>query len=68
MNRFNLQQQTECCYDGLPADERPVIGITANYGEQTAKLAEGYYKQVVEAGGIPLIIPPFTIHQALSPL
>ena len=60
MNRFNLQQQTDQCYDGFPADERPVIGITANYGEQTAKLAEGYYKQVLAAGGLPLIIPPFT--------
>ena len=68
MNRFDLQQQTERCYDGFPADERPVIGITANYGEQTAKLAEGYYKQVVAAGGIPLIIPPFTLHQAPSTL
>lgn len=65
MNRFDLQQQTERCYDGFPADERPVIGITANYGEQTAKLAEGYYKQVVAAGGIPLIIPPLTSHPSL---
>ena len=65
MNRFDLQQQTEHCYDGFPADERPVIGITANYGEQTAKLAEGYYKQVVAAGGIPLIIPPLTSHPSL---
>ena len=37
---------------------RPVIGITGNYGEQTCKLAETYYKQVVKAGGTPLIIPP----------
>ena len=65
MNRFDIQQQTERCYDGFPADERPVIGITANYGEQTAKLAEGYYKQVVAAGGIPLIIPPLTSHPSL---
>ena len=65
MNRFDLQQQTKCFYDGFPADRRPVIGITANYGEQTAKLAEGYYKQVVAAGGIPLIIPPLTSHHSL---
>ena len=65
MNRFNLQQQLASCYDGFPAEERPVIGITANYGEQTAKLAEGYYKQVVAAGGIPLIIPPLTSHPSL---
>ncbi len=58
MNRFNLQQQLDDCYNGFPVDERPVIGITANYGELTAKLAEGYYKQVMAAGGTPLIIPP----------
>ena len=39
---------------------RPVIGITGNYGEQTCKLAETYYKQVVKAGGTPLIIPPLS--------
>ena len=65
MNRFDLQQQTDKCYDGFPVDERPVIGITANYGEQTAKLAEGYYKQVVAAGGVPVILPPLTSHLSL---
>ena len=67
MNRFDLQQQTDKCYDGFPVDERPVIGITANYGEQTAKLAEGYYKQVVAAGGVPVILPPLTSHLSLLP-
>ena len=65
MNRFSIEQQTDCCYDDFPADERPVVGITANYGEQTAKLAEGYYKQVVAAGGIPFIIPPLASHSSL---
>ena len=36
----------------------PVIGITGNYGDQTCKLAEGYYKSVLKAGAIPIIIPP----------
>ena len=40
------------------AQRRPVIGITGNYGDLTCKLGEGYYKQVVAAGGVPLIIPP----------
>ena len=65
MNRFDLQQQTDCCYGGFPTDERPVIGITANYGEQNAKLAEGYYKQVLKAGGAPLIIPPDSNREVL---
>ena len=40
------------------AQRRPVIGITGNYGDLTCKLGEGYYKQAVAAGGVPLIIPP----------
>ena len=65
MNRFDLHQQTNCCYDDFPAGERPVVGITANYGEQNAKLAEGYYKQVLKAGGTPLIIPPDSNREVL---
>ena len=65
MNRFDLQQQTDHCYDGFPAAARPVIGITANYGEQNAKLGEGYYKQVLRAGGTPLIIPPDSNRETL---
>lgn len=58
-DRFSIQYHVEEAYSLFPLKERkPVIGITANYGEQTAKLAEGYYKQVAAAGGIPLIIPP----------
>lgn len=58
MNRFSLQHQLSNIYSQLHTEsQRPVIGITANYGEQTAKLAEGYYKQVEQAGGTPIIIP-----------
>ena len=65
MTRFDLQQQTDSCYNDLLTNKRPVIGITANYGEQNAKLGEGYYKQVVKAGGTPLIIPPDSNHEVL---
>ena len=37
---------------------RPVIGITANFGPAGAELAEGYYKSIERAGGVPLAIPP----------
>ena len=66
MNRYSLTHQTDSIYDQFPAAVRcPVIGITANYGEQTSKLAEGYYKQVALAGGTPLIIPPLSDRDAL---
>ena len=59
---FDWQAQLAAtAYASFPeAQERPVIGITANYGELTAKLAEGYYKSVWRAGGIPVIIPPIS--------
>ena len=65
MNRFSIQHHIEAFYRDFAADSlrRPVIGITANYGEGTAKLGEGYYKQVEAAGGTPLIIPPLCSHE-----
>ena len=42
------------------ATHRPLIGITGNYADQTLTLAEGYYRSVIEAGGIPVVIPPYT--------
>jgi microsomal dipeptidase-like Zn-dependent dipeptidase/gamma-glutamyl-gamma-aminobutyrate hydrolase PuuD len=61
MDRFNLNAQLQCFHCRFPAGKRqPVIGITGNYGEQTCKLGEGYYKQIIAAGGTPLIIPPTT--------
>ena len=65
MNRFSIQHHIEAFYRDFAADSlrRPVIGITANYGEGTAKLGEGYYKQVEAAGGTPLIIPPLSGHE-----
>ena len=56
---FDLEGYLREIYAQYPeGDEKPVIGITGNYGELTCKLAEGYYKSVVAAGGVPLIIPP----------
>lgn len=58
-DRFNWQSHLAKAYGAFPeAGRQPVIGITGNYGEQTCKLAEGYYKSVLRAGGVPVIIPP----------
>lgn len=58
-NRFDWQSQLATAYASFPeAQQKPVIGISGNYGEQTCKLAEAYYKSVVRAGGVPVIIPP----------
>ena len=60
-NRFDWQSQLAKAYTTFPeAPRKPVIGITGNYGELTCKLAEGYYKSIVRAGGVPVIIPPLS--------
>ena len=59
MMQFDLNAIMADMHQTFPvAQRRPVIGITGNYGDLTCKLGEGYYKQVVAAGGVPLIIPP----------
>ena len=59
MNRFNLQSHLNDVYAHFPeAEKRPIIGITGNYEDLTCKLGRGYYQSVVEAGGVPVVIPP----------
>ena len=67
MNEFSLSEQESKFY-AAPRQQSPhqsVIGITTNYGEQSAKLAEAYYLQVVRAGGVPLLIPPLPHREVL---
>ena len=60
-NRFDWQSQLATVFASFPeAQRRPVIGITSNYGENTCKLADGYYRSVQKAGGVPVIIPPLS--------
>ena len=59
MNKFDLQAQLEGIYARFPeASPKPVIGITGNYEDLTCKIGRGYYQSVVEAGGVPVVIPP----------
>ena len=56
---FDLRQILADLHSTFPVTtRRPVIGMTGNYGELTCKLKEGYYKQIIQAGGTPFIIPP----------
>lgn len=65
-DRFDWQSQLAEAYVSFPeAKCKPVIGITGNYGEQSCKLAEGYYKSVWQAGGVPVIIPPLNDSDAI---
>ena len=59
MQTFNLQSHLDNIYATFPeADHKPIIGITANFVDGDAALRDRYYKQIVSAGGVPVIIPP----------
>ena len=44
---------------------RPIIGITGNFGAKGCELAQGYYESVLQAGGIPMVLPPYDDKEAL---
>ena len=59
MQNYNLQSHLDAIYSASAVPEySPVIGITANYEGCDAMLRDFYYKQVVRAGGTPVVIPP----------
>lgn len=59
MSNYSIDSRLQKAYERFPEAEcRPVIGITANHTDIDATVREYYHKQVVAAGGIPVIIPP----------
>ena len=57
----HLLDWEKCYYDiasrNGEAGHRPVVGITANFGEYGSQLAEAYYESVRMAGGVPVVVP-----------
>jgi len=65
-HKFDLQGLFNDVYARFPeASPKPVIGITGNYEDLTCKIGRGYYQSVVEAGGVPVIIPPVADEQVI---
>ena len=63
---FDVCGEYKSLHSRFPVGEKsPVIGITANYRDGNAAVAEAYYASVLEAGGTPLIIPPYANRNAL---
>ena len=61
MKKYSISALTESAYsDFPPARRKPIIGMTANHSDIDATIRDAYYKQVVAAGGVPVIIPPVT--------
>ena len=57
--QYDLQSHLDKVYSTFPeAKRKPIIGITTNYMNGDAALRNVYYKQVVAAGGVPMLIPP----------
>lgn len=49
----------------IPKGRHPIIAITGNHGAKGCELADGYYKSVLQAGGVPVVIPPYMDAEAL---
>lgn len=59
MKPFDLNGCLNDVYSRYPeAGRKPVIGLTGNFAEGETRLVERYYKGIVEAGGVPVVIPP----------
>lgn len=66
MKDFDLEEKINKIYSTYPiAKQRPIIGITTNYADGDASIRERYYKQVIKAGGTPLLIPPIDDKQVI---
>ena len=66
MKHFDLQAHVDSVYAQSPAaSRRPVIGITGNYADLCCTLGRGYYQSVIQAGGVPVVIPPSANHEVL---
>lgn len=61
MPAYSIDSLMQKAYGEFPVSRRrPVIGITANHSDIDVSLRDAYHKQVVAAGGVPVIIPPVT--------
>ena len=59
MESFDIMQHLGTIYGKAPSrHNRPVIGITTNYEGIDATVRSAYYRQIVRAGGTPMLIPP----------
>ena len=64
--QFNIDKEYAELHREYPMSGRkPLIGISGNFSEGNCCLARGYYLSVLEAGGTPLIIPPYAHREQL---
>ena len=64
--QFNLESEYAELHRRFPmSGRRPLIGISGNFSDGNCCLAPGYYRSVLEAGGVPFIIPPYPHREQL---
>ena len=64
--KFNIDSEYNELHRKYPmSGPAPLIGISGNFSDGNCCLARGYYLSVLEAGGTPLIIPPYPHRQQL---
>ena len=64
---YKLDAHLAELYESYPeGNNKPVIGITTNFSGQDVTIREVFHKQVIDAGGTPLLIPPTTDKQILA--
>ena len=65
-DRFDVCGEFRALHGHYPLfNRRPLIGITANFSKGKVMLLEAYYRSVLAAGGVPLLIPPYPEREAL---
>lgn len=66
MQNYDLDTHLAELYGHYPeGTSRPVIGIVTNFADQDVTIREVFHKQVIDAGGTPLLIPPTTDTQVI---
>lgn len=66
MQNYDLDAHLAELYDHYPeGTSRPAIGIVTNFADQDVTIREVFHKQVIDAGGTPLLIPPTTDTQVI---
>ena len=57
---FDIESDYQKLHNHYPNHHAaPLIGITGNVSEGNLSLLSGYFKSIVAAGGIPMVIPPY---------
>jgi len=59
MKSFNIEDYLQKIYNNADVTpKQPIIGVTTNFENGDATLRDRYYKQVENAGGVPVLLPP----------